>query len=187
MPLPGQVARSHFTRPNNLTAKMARPVEHNFKSLRAQDQQNTPVSEPQSHNSQYLARLSVDTEEGPLGSPHGVPRVASSQIRVSMRGHTLQPLNLWFWEAWGPCLVLLSYEAPTPKSLQKSPVHNPESPGLASAILRVGHSYEVISQGSYPFTHSGNCAFHLACTSRTSPGVPDGNLPVRLLMVELKA
>lgn len=36
---------------------MARPVEHNFKSLRAQGQQNTPVSEPQSHSSQYLARL----------------------------------------------------------------------------------------------------------------------------------
>lgn len=48
---------------------MARPVEHDFKSLRAQGQQNTPVSEPQSHNSQYLARLRVDTEEGPLGSP----------------------------------------------------------------------------------------------------------------------
>lgn len=33
---------------------------HDFKSLRAQGQQNTTVSEPQSHNSQYLARHSVD-------------------------------------------------------------------------------------------------------------------------------
>lgn len=56
---------------------MVRAVEHHdFKSLRAQGQQNTPVSEPQSHNSQYLARHSVDTEEGPLDSPHGVPQVA---------------------------------------------------------------------------------------------------------------
>lgn len=81
--------------PDQTTAKMARAVEHrDFKSLRAQGQQNTPISEPQSHNSQYLARLSVDTEEGPLGSPHGFPGVASIQIRVSMRGHTLQPSNL---------------------------------------------------------------------------------------------
>lgn len=95
---------------------MARPVEHDFKSLRAQGQQNTPVSEPQSHNSQYLARLRVDTEEGPLGSPHAVPRVASIQIRVSERTHSTAFK-----------LVVLG-------SLGKSPVHNPESPSLASAI-----------------------------------------------------